>query len=139
MSRALGIDYGEKRIGMALSDPEGRIAVTLPTLLRSDDRSAVAEILELVRNEDVKQLIVGEPRRLDGSRGPAAERAERFGRKVAQATGLPLRMVDEALTSREAERQLRDAGIDPRKHPGRVDALAARILLQEALDAGRQE
>ena len=66
----------------------------------------------------------------------AADRAASFGHKLARRTGLDLRLIDEALTSREAERQLRESGVDPRRHPERVDALAARMLLQEALDSG---
>ncbi len=134
MARALGIDFGEKRIGMALSDPDGRIAVTLPTLVRTDDRQAVREIVEIARREEVERLVVGEPRNLDGSRGPAAERASGFARKLERASGLELEMIDEALTSREAEAELRASGVDPRKHPERVDALSARRLLQDALD-----
>lgn len=133
MPCALAIDFGEKRIGMALSDPGGRVAVTLPTLHRSDDRGAIRAIAEIARRERVELLVVGEPRNLDGSRGPAAERAERFARKLARATGLELRMIDEALTSREAERRLRLSGVDPRKHPERIDALSAQLLLEEAL------
>jgi putative Holliday junction resolvase len=134
MARVMGIDFGEKRIGMALSDPDGKVAVSLPTLQRTSDRRAVEEIAEIALGEEVELLVVGEPRSLDGGRGPAAERAASFGRKLASATGLEVRMIDEALTSREAERQLREAGVDPRRHPERIDALAARILLQEALD-----
>lgn len=133
MPRVLGIDFGEKRIGIALSDPEGRIAVSLPTLRRTDDRSALLALAEIARREGVERLVVGEPRNLDGSRGAAAERAAGFGRKLAKTTGLPLRLIDEALTSHEAERRLRHAGVDPRKHPERVDALAAQLLLEEAL------
>ncbi len=133
MPCALAIDFGDKRIGMALSDPAGRVAVALPTLRRSDDRSAIRAIAEIARREHVELLVVGEPRKLDGSRGASAERAERFGRKLARSTGLPLRMIDEALTSREAERRLRLAGVDLRKHPERIDALAAQLLLEEAL------
>ena len=134
MPRALGIDFGEKRIGVALSDPDGRIAVTLPTLDRTDDKGAVRALAEIVRREGVERLVVGEPRNLDGSRGPAADRAASFGRKLARATGLELELIDEALTSREAESQLRAAGVDPRRHPDRIDALSARTLLQNALD-----
>ncbi len=137
MVRSLGIDFGEKRIGMALSDPDGRLAVTLPTLARTDDREAVRAIAEIARREGVERLVVGEPRGLDGSRGPAAERAAGFARKLARATGLALEMIDEALTSHEAKRELRAAGVDPRKHPERIDALSARRLLQDALDRDR--
>ena len=113
--RTLGIDFGETRIGLAISDPAGRVAVPLTTLER---------------------LVLGEPVGLDGQRGPAAERVERFGRKLAAVTGLPLALIDEALTTVAAAERLREAGIDPRRQPERLDALAAQILLQDALDRG---
>lgn len=133
MPCALAIDFGEKRIGLALSDPEGRVAVPLPTLERADDRSAVEAIAAIVQREGVELLIVGEPRNLDGSRGESAARVAGFARKLERSTGLPPRLIDEALTSREAEARLRESGVDPRAHPERVDALAAQLLLQEAL------
>ncbi|HEX3553616.1 MAG TPA: Holliday junction resolvase RuvX [Thermoanaerobaculia bacterium] len=135
--RALGIDFGEKRIGLAISDPAGRVAVPLATLERRNDRSAVRQIAEIARREGIERLVLGEPVGLDGRRGPAAERAERFGRKLAALTGLPVERVDEALTTVEAAARLRAAGVDPRRQPERLDALAAQILLQDALDGGK--
>lgn len=132
--RALGIDFGTKRIGLAISDPEGRTAVPLTTLERKDNRSALREIAAIVRREGVERLVVGEPVGLDGSRGEAAERARQFGERLAAVTGLPVEMVNESLTSVEAAERLRAAGVDPRRNPGRLDAVAAQILLQEALD-----
>ena len=130
--RALGIDFGEKRIGLAIS--EGGLAVPLRTLARRDDRSAMRQIAESAASEGVERLVVGEPRNLDGTRGPAALRARRFAERLAALTALPLELVDEALTSVEAAARLRAAGVDPRRHPERLDAVAAQILLQEALD-----
>jgi putative holliday junction resolvase len=132
--RALGIDFGTKRIGLAISDPAGRTAVPLETVQRKDDRSALREIARIARREEVGRLVVGEPVGLDGTRGEAAERARRFGERLAEMTGLPLEMVNESLTSVEAAERLRAAGVDPRRDPGRIDAVAAQILLQEALD-----
>ncbi|HEX5759277.1 MAG TPA: Holliday junction resolvase RuvX [Thermoanaerobaculia bacterium] len=132
--KTLGIDFGEKRVGVAISDPEGRVAVPLETVGRTSDAAVVAAIAELARREGVERLVVGEPVNLDGSRGPAAERARRFADKLAAATGLPCELIDEALTSREAAARLRAAGVDPRQVPGRVDAVAAQIVLQDALD-----
>jgi putative Holliday junction resolvase len=132
--RALGIDFGEKRIGLAISDGDGRLAVPLATLARRDDRSAMAAIAEIARREGIERLVLGEPVSLDGSRGPAAARVRRFGARLAARTALPLSFVDEALTSVEAAARLRAAGVDPRRHPERVDATAAQILLQEDLD-----
>ncbi len=134
--RALGIDFGEKRIGLAISDPEGRLAVPLTTLERRNDRSALRQIAEIARSEGVERLVLGEPRGLDGRGGESAGRVRRFGERLAAMTGLPLELVDEALTSAEAAARLRQAGIGVRREPGRIDAVAAQILLQEVLDRG---
>jgi putative holliday junction resolvase len=132
--RSLGIDFGEKRIGLAISDPDGRIAVPLTTLERRNDRSALRQIAEIARREGVERLVLGDPVDLEGRRGPAAERAHRFGERLAASTGLPLERVGETLTSVEAAARLRQAGIGARWEPGRIDAVAAQILLQEVLD-----
>jgi putative pre-16S rRNA nuclease len=132
--RCLGIDFGEKRIGLAISDPAGRLAVPLTTLERRNDRSALRQIAEIARREGVERLILGEPVDLEGRRGPMAERVRRFAARLTEITGLPSALVDEALTSVEAARRLREGGGDPRRDPGRIDALAAQILLQDALD-----
>jgi len=132
--RSLGIDFGEKRIGLAISDPAGRVAVPLTTLERRNDRSAARQIAEIARSEGVGRLVLGEPVGLDGVRGPEAERIRRFGRRLEEVSGLPLELVDETLTSVEATRRLHQAGIGTRWEPGRVDAVAAQILLQEVLD-----
>ena len=102
--RALGVDFGEKRIGLAISDPEGRVAVPLETMLaleRPRGRRRRSPRWRAARGSS--GWCVGEPVRLDGSRGEAAERARRFGERLAAATGLPLELVGEALTSVEAE------------------------------------
>lgn len=106
----------------------------LTTLLRRDDRSALREIAAIATREGVGRLVMGEPRKLDGTLGSGAARARRFGERLAELTGLPLELVDEALTSVEAAERLRAAGVDPRRHPEKLDAVAAQILLQEALD-----
>ncbi len=132
--RSLGIDFGEKRIGLAISDPEGRFAVPLNTLERRNDRSALRQIAEIARREGVERLVLGEPKGLDGRGGENAERARRFGDRLAAMTGLPLEWVDESWTSAEAAARLRQAGTSTRRQPGRIDAVAAQILLQEVLD-----
>lgn len=137
--RSLGIDFGEKRIGLAISDPAGRLAVPLATLERRNDRSALRQIAEIARREGVERLYLGEPVDLYGQRGAVAERVRRFGARLAEMTGLPLELVDEALTSVEAGRRLREAGIDARREPGRIDAVAAQILLQDALDRSTRD
>ena len=131
--RYLGIDLGEKRVGVATGDSRFGVVVPHSTIRRTSDRQAIAEIEALAAESEAEVLVVGEPRRLDGTVGPAAERARAFARKLGEACGLPVRTVNEALTSVEAKRRLRAAGVDPRRHPERVDAVAAQILLEEEL------
>ena len=132
--RVLGIDFGERRIGVAISDPEGRFALPLTALARRDDPTAIREIAELARAEEIDRIVVGEPLRSDGSAGTAAARSRSFAAKLERATGVPVETIDEALTSREAEHRLAEAGVPRAKRAGKRDALAAQLLLQEALD-----
>jgi putative Holliday junction resolvase len=136
--RTLGIDFGERRIGLAISDPEGRVAVPLTTFERTSDRQAVGRIAAIVRAEGVEALVLGEPRNVDGSRGQAVERVHRFAAKLREKTALPVEFVAETLTSVEARQRLAVAGVDLRRRPEKIDAVAAQILLQEALDRARE-
>src|SRR5947199_12328 len=104
--RALGIDFGERRIGLAISDPAGRLALPLATIERETDRKAIGRIAEIAGREGVARLVVGEPVGLDGERGPAARRARGFAARLAERTGLPCELVDEALTSVAARERL---------------------------------
>ena len=129
------MDWGARRVGLAVSDPTGLIARSLPTLeVRSEDL-AVAAILETCREEEVERIVVGLPLRLDGSHGDAAESAQRFARRLEAKGTLPVELWDERLTSRMAERQGRELGERTRGKKGRVDARAAALLLQSYLDA----
>lgn len=141
--RALGIDFGERRIGVAVSDPEGRWALPLTVVDRETDRRAVHRLADLARRERIERLVLGEPLEPDGSRGTAARRVRRFGAKLERVTGLPIEWVDETLTTVEAAERLRAAGLERpaadepderRENDRRRDAVAAQILLQEALD-----
>jgi len=141
--RAIGIDFGERRIGIALSDPEGRMALPWGTLERRNDRSAVRQIAELARQEGVGRLVLGDPRASDGAAGPASERVRRFGLRLAEVSGLPVELIDESLTSVAAAERLRAAGVDARRSRERkgrqasIDAVAAALLLEEALGGAR--
>lgn len=137
--RVIGIDFGERRIGLALSDADGRWALPFRMVERSTDRRAVYRIAALAREHEVERLVVGEPRERDGSAGERVERVRRFAAKLARATGLPIDRVDETLTTVEAAERLGAAGFDSRVDPGRRDAVAAQVLLQEALERGRPE
>lgn len=131
--RALGIDFGERRIGLAISDPEGRWALPLETFERRSDRQAAHRIADVVRREGVERLVLGEPRQFDGTPGESAERVRRFGARLAKITGLEVEAVGEALTTVEATARL-EAVPGKTVSQGAIDAVAAQILLQEALD-----
>lgn len=132
--RTLGIDFGERRIGLAISDSEGRLAVPHGTMERETDRRAAYRIAALAREEEVERLVLGEPRGLDGSAGENVDRVRRFGARLEKASGLPIVYVNEALTTVEAAERLAEAGTDRRDRPELRDAVAAQILLQEILD-----
>ncbi len=137
--KVLAIDFGEARIGLAITDPAGRMAIPLTTLLRTSDQDAIRQIGEIVSQEDVEYLLIGEPRNMDGSLGDAAMRVQSFKRKLSLKVPLPCESVDETLTSVAALERLRDAGVDPRRHPERIDAVAAQILLEQYLAAAPPE
>jgi putative Holliday junction resolvase len=129
----LGIDFGERRIGLAISDPKGRWAMPLATLERTTDRRAAYEIAALVRREEVRALVLGEPRHpSSGQPQEAVERIRRFGARLGRITGLPVAFQDETLTTAEAGARLEAAGLDTEAH---LDAHAAQVILQEALTA----
>ncbi len=132
--KALAIDFGERRIGLAISDVEGRYAIPWKTLERRNDRQVIRELIALVEEESIELIVIGEPKGLDGIPGDQAERVAGFTKKLGEAIDLPIETADECLTSREADSRLRAAGLDSRQRRERVDAVAAQILLQEVLD-----
>ena len=131
--KLLAIDFGEKRVGLAITDSECKLAIPLTTLERQSDHGVVAQIADIVDQESVDRLIIGDPINMDGSRGSSAKRAASFANKLAERTGLPFEMINESLTSVAARERLREAGVDLRRYPERIDAVAAQILLEEFL------
>ncbi|HVS03508.1 MAG TPA: Holliday junction resolvase RuvX [Thermoanaerobaculia bacterium] len=129
----LAVDFGHRRIGLAITDAERRLALPLTTLARASDRQAVRRIAALAAERGVSELVVGDPRTLDGGVGEASLRARGFADKLAAATGLRCTLVTETLTSAAAEERLREAGAEPRRHRERIDQLAAQLLLEELL------
>ena len=134
MSRVLGIDPGEARIGLALSDEGGVVAVARGIIQATGGRRDLKQLAELVTEEQVGLVVVGLPLRLDGSTGPAALAAEAFAERLRRFVPCPVVTHDERLTSVEATRGLRTAGHRGRAERTRVDAEAARLLLQSFLD-----
>jgi len=144
----LAVDYGRARIGLALADAETLMAQPLSTMERINRNEDMRRLRELAREHGVKQIVVGLPLRLDGTRGEMAEEAERFAQRVRKQIGVPVEMVDERLTSWEAERvmeEIQGRFIRDEKLAGNkkskdaqskmtVDAVAAAVILKEYLD-----
>ncbi|QQR74207.1 MAG: Holliday junction resolvase RuvX [Holophagales bacterium] len=136
--RALAVDLGERRVGLAITDPEGRFALPLSVLARRSDREVIGAIRDIAAAEQVALLVVGEPRGPGGTSGSAAERARRFGERLGRAAALPCIFVDETLTTVEAEarRVATSTTALRRRRDERIDALAAQVILQEAIERG---
>lgn len=131
--RILGIDHGDVRIGIAMSDETAFLASPLTTVQAG--KSAVGEIVALVVEHNVETIVIGLPRNMDGSYGSATEKVRVFTEKLKEQTDVPIVEWDERLSTVSAHNDLREAGLDGRKRKGVVDKVAARIILQNYLDA----
>ena len=125
----MGLDHGSRRVGVAVGDSETGLAFARPALRAPDPAAVVA----LARTEGVDAVILGLPRNMDGSEGPQAATARRFGDRLI-ALGLSVTYHDERLSSFEAGRDLAAAGRRPARRSGELDSAAARLILQEYLD-----
>jgi putative Holliday junction resolvase len=134
--RLLGIDYGKVRVGLAVSDPERRIASPLETYTRRTRELDAQYFRQLVDREEIVALIVGLPMHNDGREGEQARAARNFGNFLAETTGLPVRFWDERFTTIEAESALLAAELTSKKRKSRRDRVAAQMMLQSYLEAG---
>jgi putative Holliday junction resolvase len=134
--RVLALDLGQSRIGVAISDPERRVAVPLGTI-RTGAPADVKAIAAIVREQGVSQIVVGHPISMSGRAGEAADLAERFADALKGFLGVPVLLQDERLTTVQAERQLGEAGVRGRARREVVDQAAATIILQSYLDSLR--
>lgn len=132
--RWMAIDYGDRRIGLAVSDPTGTIASPAGFILRrAGKRVPVGEIVRRAHAAEIVGFVLGLPLNGDGNETPRCAEVRTIGEKLAAQTGLPVRYVDERFTTASALRTMRDTGSSTRGRKGEVDALAAAILLQHAL------
>jgi putative Holliday junction resolvase len=132
--RVLGVDAGERRIGLALSDETRMLASPLQVLVRDDGLAPILDaLLELVRNEAVTEMVVGLPLNANGTEGRQARRARDFARVAERVVGLPVTLWDERLSTREAEAIVRAQGGRTRSRTD-IDAVAAAVILQDFLD-----
>lgn len=132
--RILALDYGTRRVGIAISDELGLLARPLGFLPAQPFETFVQRLQALLEQHRVKRVLVGIPRNMDGSYGPAAETVRNWMSRLQQSLAIPLVPWDERLTTVQAHRMLYEAGLAGRKHRGRIDSSAAAILLQSYLD-----
>jgi len=137
--RILGIDPGDRRIGLATGDTEVAIAAGLPTLERPSPGADVTEALRSVcREQAVERIVVGVPVNMDGSHGERARLALAFAQRLRDALGIEVETWDERLTTRQADRAMLEGDLSRKKRKQRVDRLAAQLILQNYLDAQRR-
>ncbi|MGE0491816.1 MAG: Holliday junction resolvase RuvX [Vulcanimicrobiota bacterium] len=135
--RVLAIDPGKKRVGVALSDPTGTLASPLVTLEGREQEKLLVEIAGLVAEHGVHRVLVGHPKNMDGSIGPAAKAAQRLARALEERLAVPVELVDERLSSSQARVAMREAGTNAKKAREKVDQMAAVVVLQAYLERNR--
>ena len=129
------MDPGSKRVGLAVSDPSGTIAQGLSTEPAEPAATLPSRLAEIARAQDAGRIVVGLPLRLDGRHGPEAKAAQGLANRLRKASGLPVELVDERLTTAEAEKSLIAGGMRREKRRLNVDRVAATLLLQGHLDS----
>jgi len=133
--RVLAIDHGTKRMGIALSDPMGLIALPLEFIPAEPFAAFLDRLKVLLREKEVEMILVGMPRNMDGSYGPAAAKVREFTAVLKENIVIPIRLWDERLTSAQANRLLIQADVRRQDRKQKVDKAAAAILLQSFLDS----
>jgi len=134
MHRVMGLDIGDRRIGVAVSDPTQTLASPLKVIVRRDDESSVLEIVALLQQYAVGRLVIGLPYLLDGSVGEQARKVIEFTDKIKGQTSVEVVMQDERLTSVTADYMLREAGKKRNRLRKEIDAAAATVILQSYID-----
>ena len=133
--RVLALDIGEVRVGIAVSDPTGRVASPVTVLPAQEVLAHAVTFRRVLEDWEPELLVCGLPRTLAGEEGPQAGRVRAQAEKIARSCGLPLEFADELLSSAEAKRILKEQGLSERAMRGKVDSVAAGLFLQSWLDA----
>jgi putative Holliday junction resolvase len=133
--RALALDVGDARIGLAISDPGGVICLPMEALVRTQESDDLAAVIETATREGAEAIVVGLPLSLDGTHGPAARKMRRFTSALRKSADIPVESYDERFTTAEAENRLRAAGFEPSRDRARLDSMAAVIILESFLAA----
>ena len=131
--RTLALDFGSKRIGLALSDPEGIIASPQGVLKRGKLEDDLTSLADMVKKQQVAQIVIGLPVHMNGSQGKGVSAVKRFAEVLQSRVTVPIDFFDERLTSVEASRALRESGYKGKKNADKVDSVAAAILLRAYL------
>lgn len=139
MGKIMGLDYGDKRIGVAISDPLGFTAQGKKVIIRRGEEEDLAEIKRLVKESGAEELVVGLPRNMDGSLGPRAKLTLDFINLLKKQLNIPVKAWDERLSTSEAEKILLSADMSRKRRKGVIDKLAAALILQNYLDARRNQ
>jgi len=134
MSRILGVDYGTRRIGLALSDPTGTLASPLPFLENNGNEKVAAQLKELVRIQGIETVVVGLPRNMDGTYGPSAQRVREFITQIQPQIPAKIIPQDERLTTSQASKDLAQMGLNQKDLRKKVDSSSAALILQQFLD-----
>ena len=129
--RLLGLDVGEKRIGVAVTDPMGLFAQPVSTIMRGT--TDIQEITDLVKEYDITEVVVGLPVNMNGTLGPGAQKVQEFAEKLQEALTVPLVFEDERLSTSMAERMMIDADVSRKKRKKSIDKIAAAIILESRL------
>jgi putative Holliday junction resolvase len=130
------VDYGQVRIGLAVTDPDCKIASPLETYRRRGNEPDAAHFKGLIEHEEIKQIVLGLPVHADGREGQKAAEVRAYGSWLQEVTGVPVVYWDERFTTVEAESHLWSAGLTHKARKSRRDQVAAQIILQSYLDAG---
>ena len=135
MKRALGIDHGEARIGIAISDELGMLAHPLETIHLKNVADPFARIAEIVTRDQIGMIVLGLPRNMNGTYGPASEKVKEFAEKLRARVACEVKLWDERLTSVAAQRSLHEAGRNVKNSRDVIDQVAAQLILQGWLDS----
>ena len=128
--RIMAVDYGDARTGIAISDLLCSITGSTQVIHGRMQEKLIASLVQIIKDNEVGEIVIGLPRNMDGSEGPRAELCRQFAEKLGEATGLPIKMWDERWTTVEAHRILSDHNYHGKKRKDTVDAVAASLILE---------
>ena len=134
MPRIMGVDFGDVRIGIAISDEQAFLAGEAFTIRETNFEKAVTRLCDLIREREIKEVALGFPKNMDGTVGERGEKSKLLASLLTEQTGVPIHLWDERRTSVDAHRILRESGKRTKQHKGTVDAVAATLILEGYLD-----